>query len=71
MAVEKEAAGRRSIAEKPRGHWEEVAGSGQRTQGEGLGCKKVEVRLSRRYWQEAASCEVERILDQRGLAVQR
>ena len=60
MAVEKEAAGLRSIAEKLRGHLEAVAAeSGQRTQEEGLGCKRAEERLNRRRWQEAGSCEVE------------
>lgn len=42
-------AGLRSTAGKVQGHWEVVAESGQRTQAEGRGCKKVEVRLSRRY----------------------
>lgn len=59
MAVEKEVVGLHSIVETLQGHWEGVVGSGQRTQGEGLGCKMVEVRLSRRYWQDAVSCEVE------------
>lgn len=68
MAVEKEVAGLHSIAEKLQGHWEVVAGSGQRTQGGGRGCKRVEVRLSRRYWQVAGSCEVERILALQGSA---
>lgn len=59
MAVEKEA-GLRSIAEKLQGHWEEVAGWEQwMLQGAGLGCRKVEVRPGRQYWQEAGSCEVE------------
>lgn len=34
MAVEKEVVGLHSIAEKLRGHWEVVVGSGERTQGE-------------------------------------
>lgn len=71
MAVEREVAGLRSIAEKLQGRWELVVGSAQRTQGEGLGCKRVEVRLSRRYRREAGSCEVERILALQGLVVQR
>lgn len=49
MAVEKEVVGLRSIAEELQGHWEVEVGSGQKTQGEGLGCKRVAVRLSRRY----------------------
>lgn len=71
MAVEKEAVGLHSIAEKVRGHWEVAAGSGQRTRGEVLGCKWVEVQLSRQYWQEAVSCEAEHILVLQVLAVQR
>lgn len=71
MAVEKEVAGLHSIAEKLQGHWEVVAGSGQRMQAEGLGCKRAEVRLSRPYWQVAVSCEVEHILALQGLGVQR
>lgn len=49
MAVEKKAVGLRSIAEKLQGHWEVVAGWEQRTQEEWLGCRRVEVQLSRRY----------------------
>lgn len=67
MAVEKEVAGLHSIAEKLQDHSEVVPGSGQRTRAEGRGCKRVEVRLSRRYWQVAASCEAEHILALRGL----
>lgn len=59
MAVEKEVVGLHSIAEKLQGHWDVVVGSGQRTRGEGLGCKRAEVQLSRRYLQEAGSCEEE------------
>lgn len=71
MAVEKEVGGLRSIAEKLQGHWEGVAGSEQRTQGEGLGCKRAEVQLSKPCWQAAVSCEVEHILALQGLVVQR
>lgn len=71
MAVVMEVVGLRSIAEKLQGHWEVVAGSGQRMRGGGLGCKRVEVRLRRRCWQEAGSCEEEHILAPQGLAVQR
>lgn len=39
-----------SIAERLEGQWAGVAGLGQRTQGEGLGCKWVEVQLSSQYW---------------------
>jgi len=49
MAVGKEVVGLCSIAEKLQGHLELAVGSGQRTRGEGLGCKSVQVRLSRRY----------------------
>lgn len=59
--------GLHSTAEKLQDHWEVVVGM----QGEGLECKRAEVRLSRRYWQEAGSCEVEHILALQGLAVQR
>lgn len=48
MAVEKEVADLGSIAEKLQGRWEAAVGSGQRTQAEGLGCKRVEARPSRR-----------------------
>lgn len=48
MAVEKEVADLGSIAEKLRGRWVVVVGSGQRTQAEGLGCKREEVRPSSR-----------------------
>lgn len=59
MAVEREVPGLHSIAEKLRGHWGVAAGSGQRTRVEGRECKWEEVRLSKRYWQVAGSCEVE------------
>lgn len=49
MAVEKETVGFRSIAEKLQGHWGVVAGGEQKMRGERLGCRRVEVRLSRRY----------------------
>lgn len=49
MAVEKEAAGFHSIAEKLQDHWEVVAGWEQRTQEEGPGCRRAEVRPSRQY----------------------
>lgn len=47
MAVEREVAGLRSIAEKSQGHWEAVAGWEQRTQAEELGCRRAEEQLSR------------------------
>lgn len=47
MAVEREVEDLRSIAEELQGHWEVEAGSVQRTQGEGLECRRVGVQLSR------------------------
>lgn len=50
MAVEKEALGFHSIAEKLQGHWEVAAGWEQRTrEEEGPGCRRAEVRPSRQY----------------------
>lgn len=46
MAVEEEEVGRYSIAEELQGHWEVVAGWEQRTRGEGLGCRTLEVQPS-------------------------
>lgn len=48
MAVEKEAVGFRSIAEKLRGRWEVAAGWEQRTrEEEEPGCRRAEEQLSR------------------------
>lgn len=47
MAAEREVEDLRSIAEELQGRWEVEAGWVQRWQGEGLGCRRVEVQLSR------------------------
>lgn len=52
-------AGLRSIAEKLSGHWEGAPGWVQRMRGVGRGCTRDGVRLRRRCWLAAESCEVE------------
>ena len=47
MAVEKEAVGLHSIAEKLQDHWEVVAGREQRTQGGELGYRRAEMQPNR------------------------
>lgn len=62
----------RSIAVWTQGRWQEAeeAVSEQRTQGEGLVCRREGQRLSRECSLEAGSCEEAHILDQQGLVGQ-